>query len=301
MYKSLLFGLFFTSLTAGANQVGVDNFVPKNNKRSFTEQASPTVLIDQAHYNFHTMEQRYKPFAKILRSDGYTVRKNTELFSAATLKEVDILVISNALNKKNVKQWSLPNYPAFNRDEVEAVYHWVKQGGSLFLIADHMPFPKAAAPLANIFGFQFNNGYVEDLKNKQQIFSLSKGNLVNHSILKGRDTAEQVNAIRTFTGQAFLSPPAAKPLLTFNSSATSLMPKRSWKFLDDTPEISVDGWHQGATLEFGKGRIVVFGEAAMFTAQKNRNNDWSMGVSAKGAEQNEQFLLNIMHWLSREI
>jgi len=79
------------------------------------------------------------------------------------------------------------------------------------------------------------------------------------------------------------------------------MPSKHWDLTEKTPTLSINKWHQGATLEFHKGRVVVFGEAAMFTAQyRAKDKKWS-GLKAKGAEQNEQFLLNIMHWLSRKI
>ncbi len=66
-------------------------------------------------------------------------------FSTKSLKQVDILVIANALrSEKNIDNQDLPNFSAFTRKEVEAVFHWVKNGGSLLLIADHLPWPKAA-------------------------------------------------------------------------------------------------------------------------------------------------------------
>jgi len=293
--------IVFISLSINAQQQGDVSFKPKNTIKTFSQNQSPLVLLDEAHHNFHTMDGRYRPFVNILQSDGYLVKKNTELFTKETLADADILVISNALSERNVRKWSLPNYSAFSRNEIDAVYQWVKNGGSLFLIADHMPFPKAADDLAAIFGFQFNNGYARDLNNKKQLFKTSSGTLLAHPILKGTGIKEEINYVKAFTGQAFLSPPNAKPLLVFGDSATSRMPKKSWKFLENTPEISVKGWHQGATLEFEKGRVVVFGEAAMFTAQVSGKAKRKMGVIAKGAEQNEQFLLNIMLWLSREI
>jgi polyisoprenoid-binding protein YceI len=33
----------------------------------------PRVLIDEAHFNFHTASGRYKPFADLLTNDGYVV------------------------------------------------------------------------------------------------------------------------------------------------------------------------------------------------------------------------------------
>ncbi|MCJ8297112.1 MAG: DUF4350 domain-containing protein [Colwellia sp.] len=301
MVKLISGFVVFISLSINAQQLGDTSFKPKNSTRTFLLVESPLVLLDEAHNNFHTMDGRYRPFVDILKSDGYLVKKNKELFTKENLTDVDILIVSNALSAKNVKNWSLPNYSAFSRDEIEAVYLWVKRGGSLFLIADHMPFPKAAEDMAAIFGFQFNNGYVKDLNNKAQLFEKNKGTLVDHPILKGTGLKEEINSVKAFTGQAFLSPPNAKPLLVFGESAISRMPSKSWGFPDDTPEIAVKGWNQGATLEFDKGRVVIFGEAAMFTAQVSSKSKRKMGVIAKGAEQNEQFLLNIMLWLSRKI
>jgi hypothetical protein len=293
--------MIFISLSIHAQQLGDTSFKPKNTIRTFATSQSPVVLLDEAHHNFHTMDGRYRPFVDILESDGYLVKKQTEKFTKTTLARADILIISNALHIKNVENWDLPNYSAFSREEIEAVYQWVKGGGSLFLIADHMPFPKAAEDMAAIFGFQFNNGYVEELTNKAQLFAVNKGTLLAHPILKGTGIKEEITSVKSFTGQAFLSPANAKPLLVFGDSAMSYMPEKSWEFPADTPEISVEGWNQGATLEFDKGRIVIFGEAAMFTAQVSGKEKMKMGVIAEGAEQNEQFLLNIMHWLSRKI
>ena len=301
MVKLLSSLVIFISLSINAQQLGDTSFKPKNTMRTFATSQSPVVLLDEAHHNFHTMDGRYRPFVDILESDGYLVEKQAEKFTKATLARADILIISNALHIKNVENWDLPNYSAFSRNEIEIVYQWVKDGGSLFLIADHMPFPKAAEDMAAIFGFQFNNGYVEELTNKAQLFAVNKGTLLAHPILKGSGIKEEITSVKAFTGQAFLSPPNAKPLLVFGDSAMSYMPEKSWGFPADTPEISVEGWNQGATLEFDKGRIVVFGEAAMFTAQVSGKEKMKMGVIAEGAEQNEQFLLNIMHWLSRKI
>ena len=58
------------------------------------------------------------------------------------------------------------------------------------------------------------------------------------------------------------------------------------------------GWHQGGLLKAGKGRVAVFGEAAMFTAQRAGPTERPMGMNAPVAKQNYRLLLNVMHWLS---
>src|SRR5215470_12173857 len=57
----------------------------------------PRVLIDEFHRNFHTASGRYKPFADLLRSDGYIVNPGKAPFSPEILKRTGILIIANAL------------------------------------------------------------------------------------------------------------------------------------------------------------------------------------------------------------
>ena len=302
MYRFFPFLILLTSLSISAQQAGDTSFTPVNKKQSYTGPEKPLVLIDEVHNNFHTMNGRYQAFTKVLQSDGILVKPNRSKFNTDSLKTADVLVIANALNEKNTENWNLPNYSAFTREEIESVYHWVKDGGSLLLIADHMPFPAAAGELAAIFGFQFCNGFALDSTNRSlTIFKRSNGTLFSHPVTNGSLPAESIDSVRTFTGQAFLIPYSAQPILMFTKPTVSLMPKNAWEFDDKTPVISADHWYQGATLEFGKGRIAVFGEAAMFTAQYVPQNNVWFGLKSEGAEQNEQFLLNLMHWLLKSI
>jgi len=126
---------------------------------AFSTGQGPRVAIDGAHFNFHTVDERYAPFAELLRRDGFVVTGLEEKFDRSTLSAVDVLVIANALNERNVEEWSLPTPSAFTPEEIEAVSGWVNDGGALLLIADHMPFGGAAADVASAFGFSFTNGY----------------------------------------------------------------------------------------------------------------------------------------------
>ncbi len=50
--------------------------------------------------------------------------------------------------------------------------------------------------------------------------------------------------------------------------------------------------------EWARGRAAFFGEAAMFSAQVAGPNRVPMGMNARLAEQNPQFVLNVLRWLS---
>ncbi len=146
-----------TALSLQAQQVGDPDFDPILQSPVYEKGIGPAIFIDEAHNNFHTLNGRYHSFAKLLQKDGYNLKAFTEEFTKTGLENAKILVIANALHESNTKDWILPNPSAFTKNEIAAVVDWVKAGGSLFLIADHMPFPGAAADLAAAFGFEFNN------------------------------------------------------------------------------------------------------------------------------------------------
>ena len=262
----------------------------------------PVVYIDEGHHNFHTKNGRYKAFSDLLERDGYQVMEYTGVFKAHDLSKGKILVISNALNEVNVEDWFLPTPSAFTKPEIEVVKKWVADGGCLFLIADHMPMAGAAKDLAAGFGFEFTNGFVFDtVANGPAYFNLKENTLTESVITKGRDASESVQQIASFTGQAIKIPSDATPILTFDKNYMNMLPDTAWVFNDRTPKFNAQGWSQGAYKKHGKGKIAVFGEAAMFTAQIAGPNKIKMGMNNEVAPENYQLLLNIMHWLDGKL
>lgn len=283
-------------------QVPDTGFIPPLPEPVYSSQSGPLILIDEGHYNFHTREGRYTTFAQLLERDGYRVSSSKELFQGNALDDARVLVISNALHKTNVDTWVVPNPSAFSPEEIAFLKTWVNRGGRLFLIADHMPLAGAAADLASAFGFEFTNGFVFEKDGKvPSLFTLDEKTLQSSIITRGRLPVESVNTVATFTGQAFKIPDNARPVLTFSEKFTNVLPDTAWVFTDQTPRIPAMGWHQGAFMEFGEGKLVVFGEAAMFSAQIAGPEKRKMGMNHPQASQNYQLLLNIIHWLDDQL
>lgn len=285
---------------APAQQVADPDFAPPIPKPAFQMAKGPLVLIDEAHHNFHTATGRYKPFADLLARDGYVIRGSSAPFSKASLEGARVLVIANALAARNEEDWSLPTPSAFTDEEVAAVRDWVRDGGSLLLIADHMPFPGAVATMAKAFDVTFSNGFafpVED-QNSPIVFSRDGGALADHAVSRGRDDTERIAKVATFTGSAFRVAKGATPILVFKTKVMSLEPQEAWQFDKDTPRTDVTDWCQGAVLRHGKGRVAVFGEAAMFSAQLGGPDRKPMGMNSPAAAENARFLLNVAHWLT---
>ena len=298
MKKIFLLFLFLTGMSY-TQQIGDPDFNPPIFNPAYPPGEGSKIYIDEAHNDFHIMDERYKPFADLLARNGYSVKPLKDSISQKSLEDVDILVISNALNIRNTEDWTLPTPPAFTEDEIKHIVDWVKSGGSLFLIADHMPFPGAVKNLAKEFGFELNNGFALDSTNKTlgDLFTRKDGTLEDNFITNGRSEQEKVDSIYSFTGEAFQIPEDAEPILILNNNFVSVMPDTAWNFKDDTPQVSVAGWSQGAVKKFGNGKIAVWGEAAMFSAQIAGEQKVKVGMNSTKARHNYQLLLNIIHWL----
>ena len=258
----------------------------------------PAVLFDEAHFNFHTAGGRYKPFADLIGNDGYRITSNTNKFSAAVLKPYSILVISNALGAPLMSD---PNaaLPAFTDVESDAIRDWVKAGGSLLLIADHAPMGSANQILAARFGVDMSKMFTVDPQNYDKesnnpgfiVYTRAGGTLADHAITNGRNDSERVNRIIAFTGQSLKGPADSVAFMKLSDTAVDAMPGAN---TNPTPAA---GRAQGIAMKFGKGRVVVLGEAGMLSAQVVGPQQMKFGMNRPGID-NRQLALNIMHWLS---
>jgi hypothetical protein len=265
----------------------------------------PRVLIDEGHHNASTIgiTGRYWPFARLLRADGYAVERGEQVFTPAGLDGVQVLVIANASGapKPQVFGMNIPiptdkkrSDPAFTSAETEAIRSWVEQGGALLLIADHAPFGEAAAGLGSALGVTMHKGFVEvpGESSDPLLFSKDNGRLGDHPIVNGVQGGTAVRRVMTYTGQSLDGPAEATVLLRLPDTAIEGVPEGD--SLVERPA----GRAQGLAFDYGKGRVVVLGEGAMVTAQVNRRVPYGMNTPDN---DNRQFVLNVMHWLSRTL
>lgn len=295
MHTLAAFILTLALATTSFAQQQADSSFDASVKNPAYTTTHPKVSIDEAHFNFHTASGRYKPFADLVRNDGYLVSANKEKFSAESLKSFDVLVISNAGAAQEAE--ADQTKPAFSDAECDAVRDWVRAGGALLLIADHAPAGSAAEILSLRFGIDMSKGFTGDPINFEPVtlqsswirFSRANNNLGDHPITRGRNAAERINSVLSFTGQSLSLPAAGAALLKLSSKAYDVDdPNNPGK----AKITSAAGRVQALALPFGKGRVVVTGEAAMLTAQ-NQN----FGMNYPGTD-NKQFVLNVMHWLT---
>lgn len=293
----------FLSLTIYGQQTADPDFDAKVAVPAYTKK-HPKLLFDEAHNNFHTSNGRYKPFADLLANDGYIIKPNKKNFSSQTLAGYDILLIANAMGGPDDS--NKESNPAFTPKECDAVRDWVQAGGSLLLIADHAPFGAASEILARRFDIDMSKGYTIDSvnfdpesRNKSVLVFTNTLLAAEHPIMRGRNESEKISRIITFTGQSLKGPAGSTALLKLSDTAIDVLRPDDGNAAAGR-RVSAAGRSQAIALNFGKGRVVVFGEAAMISAQIISDPGAQvekMGMNVSGID-NRQFALNTMHWLS---
>ncbi len=296
-YISLILVFGLVCLSVDAQQRFDTTFTPHIVESLYDSISSPIICIDSAHNNLHTLGGGFSPFARLMKANGFQMR---DLSSSVTDKEVlsdcNIYAIINPLHESNLGNWRLPNPSAFTTQEINEINQWVNDGGRLFLVADHMPFGGAAFELGQSFGFEFSNGFARLKKegNQPDYFSLQNERLEKHPMLD-----EEIQSVTTFTGSAFTYPEEAELILSFKKGDISLEPEVAWQFTDTTKTIDLENYAQGAIMDYGKGKLAVFGEAAMFTARDvtNENGTFKVGFNSSFAPDNQQFAVRLMRYL----
>lgn len=156
-----------------------------------------------------------------------------------------------------------------SRVEAAPLRRWVADGGSLLLAAD----PGSQVMLSDLlasFGVS-----VTDASVRAATFRAADQTLRAHAIVRGRHAKESPASVMAFAVLAMRVPPLAEPLL-----------------------VAADGSTCGAVMRVERGRVGFFGDPALFTARIAGPDRRLEGMSARGAEQNFHFVLNVMHWLS---
>jgi hypothetical protein len=266
----------------------------------------PLVAYDEGHHNRHTADGTYRPFVELIRHDGYKVERLHGPLTATMLAPVRVLVVVGAKGEDDTSAG-----PAFTDTECDGIEAYVANGGALLLITDHFPFGSAVEALGQRFGVEMSKGmtidsvaFDRDSRDESQlVFSRENGLLVGHAITEGRSPKERVGRVVTFTGQSVRGPDQSVHFLKLGPTAVNRQAIPTVRHDGTTTRVEVAwdegtpavGWGQAVALVHGRGRVVVLGEAAMLSAQ--RDGDRRIGMNLPGND-NRQLALNIMHWLS---
>jgi hypothetical protein len=283
-----------------------NGYRPRLKMPAFSENG-PVILLDEGHQNAPFNEG----FARLAAADGYQVRRSQSKFDTNLLREANILVVL----EPGVTGVEKSPSPAFTEEEATAVHDWIAGGGALLFTLNGF----AAGPhsILSKLGVEFNPGAVVDAGalgafgppgSVNFVFSGEQFLLASHKIILGRSAAEQVKKVVMGVGSMTIiqtKPEGAASLLHCSENAQFYPDWRQARAVaksNGASSVHAGGPVRapyapiGIAFALGEGRIVVLGDARITSATVFRS-----GGEYEGLRQgdNQQFTLNVMHWLSR--
>ena len=284
-----------------SNDPAFDASVPQP---TYPESEGPTILLDGGHHNFFIQWDFIKPFADLAESDGYRPVIDAETFTPGYLARFDIVVIITALPFDFTTKTEVTTETTFTGTEIEALYDWVKNGGSLLVFSEHAPFDQAINPVLNRFGMSSSVGTVVDTEHYDKtlggpgfiVFSRENGYLnEEHPITKGKQKSEVIDSVVTFGGSS----------LTGDGYANLFRLSPSAENREHATGVGPIGMGDSQALagSVGEGKIVAFGDSNGFTAMNFKWEDESSLSAGMNTENHQwkQMVLNVLHWLSGEL
>ncbi|HEX6198625.1 MAG TPA: hypothetical protein VF150_00030, partial [Thermoanaerobaculia bacterium] len=174
------------------------------------------------------------------------------------------------------------------------------------------PFGAAARELGAAFGVRMEDGHLRDPEHADTDlpspyvlrFERSEGLIGDHPITRGRSPEERIDTVVTFGGQALRAPEGARatPILRLAETAEVVDDPALGP---DAPGRSAAGMVHAVAIEHGAGRVVVLGEAAVFTSQvitgptaeEMGREELRFGMSRTDTDD-RQLALNTVRWLA---
>jgi hypothetical protein len=284
-------------------QLPDNDFLFQNDSPAFAAGTGPRLVFVTTNSKF-VLRGAFDPLAKLAESDGFRVARQEGTIEDA-LRGADILVIANPYLESFRDFPAMTPPSAFSAEEIASIKRYVEEGGALLLLADHAPLGGGSSDLAKAFGFEFLNGHTAEAVAAENgevqvmiMFSPDNGLKTGHSVLDGSTGRQKVTRFQAFGGQSFIPPAEATSLLTIPQGWVALFTYRLEAELATAPRIDASGMSQGAVMDFGNGRLAVFGEAGGFSAQIIDGTE-RFGFNTPEGAANPEFILATLRWLAR--
>ena len=289
---------------AQSEQFADTAFVYQNSDPAWPAGKGPTILFSNENSSY-VQNGLARPLMTLLEGDGFVADIVEGELTREALDKGAILALINPYRHDYANSPAIDPPSAFTEREIEAVHQWVSEGGSLLILADHAPLGGGSSKLAATFGFTFLNGHVVEtgpadsgIVSADIDFTATTGLNTSSPITNGGLGRKPVHRFYCFDGQAFIPPDGAVVLLRIQEGWSAVFSYRIDTEIARAPRIDARGMAQGAVLEYGKGRVAVFGETGSFSAQELDDGE-KFGFNTPEGAENPEFILSVARWLAR--
>ncbi|MHA1244507.1 MAG: hypothetical protein ACTSP7_08045 [Candidatus Heimdallarchaeota archaeon] len=243
------------------------------------------VLFDESHQPYYGISGLNPAY---IRNDGYR-------FFSSYLEEnnydLDVLNTSSVINEAVLQYYDIfiicASQTQYSNVEIDAIYDWTINGGSLLLLGEYGGYSNGIKGLARKFGYLFFDDRLRESVN-------SYGNtnfaiLFNESNMFDDDLFTNVTSLvlTSITGH-ILKPENSEEVL-FTDDDGTIVWGSTWSPAGNIPILSKNMFGDNKN-----GKIVVCCDSTLWDSDDNELN----GGSSWDELDNAQFALNIMDWLA---
>lgn len=305
----------------GNDQIGNPCYCPKVTNPAFAFGKGPRVLFDEGHYNFSTINPinnglttgTYYALGELLKADGFVVDILSGSITSSNLKNYSILILSHALPAPYSTPEAFTGRSAYTHDEIAAATEWVKNGGALFINAEHLPFTGAMMHMSQTFGLTLDEYALGGFPAS----STFRKSTPLHPIFQGRNAAESISVVPYVAGGSKIKSTTATSLFAYPPFTLGMhITYEGYETGSGITYFNASGDVVAATVAFGRGRVAQYTEHATFSSQlidypvdgiadnqygglKNHNPNCTL---PQGDNLDvTQLVLNTFHWLARVI
>ncbi|MCB1421990.1 MAG: hypothetical protein KDJ69_05895 [Nitratireductor sp.] len=308
---ALLIFAVYNPLSASERQFAFTEYTYTNENPAYEAQTGPRIVIHR-YVSPYLQRGAYEPFAMLVETDGFQTQWLDGPLTAERLAETEILAIVNAYSRSGAgdyRRYSTIDVPSiYSEEELDLIVSWVKEGGSLLLLADHSPFAGGTIALASRFGAVYMTGHAvrNDSISENKYVNIDfrrtpeepgHGTLNSHPITDGALGLGKIEHFYAFGGQAIIPPADAINILQIPQGFEAILTFRLNEEFYSAPRIDAGGLSQGMAMTFGEGRVAIFGEAGGFTTQRIDDNE-PFGLADPDADENAAFVLATLRWLA---
>lgn len=272
---------------------------------SFEFTAWPTahnsaVLIDAYHptiYQGRDHSQQDTALYNILKADRFAPSYLYQAISPKTLSQDTKLLVIVGMRRAGK--------PRIRKAEIQHVYNWVINGGSLLLIVGHYPNGKALYPLLQMMGvnyqpdFAYKAGLVgEKTDAKCSHFRLVEKYHLNkqHPILQRSTHSLPISQVDFLCGMA-ISRNREDVVLQLPAGTLSIIHDRTTGRIREVPHQHLMAGMLG--FQLGQGKVVVASDQGLFRHLWKDFQGQKLAVTMNNpSNQNAELLLNTLRWLA---
>jgi len=250
----------------------------------FDSKIGTRILFDESHNPYYGISGLNPAH---IRDDGYRL---FDSYLEENDYEINILNVSSVIDENLLHNYDIfiicASQTSYSNDEIDAIYDWTINGGSLLLLAEYGGYSNGIKSLARKFGYSFFDDRLREIITSYGTYfaiPFNRNNMIDDVLFNNVESL----VLTSVTG--FILRPDNSEEVLFTDVDGNTQWASNWNPACNVPIIS-----KTLVGENKYGKMVICCDATLWDIHDNELN---IGTPSFDELDNAQFALNIINWL----